>query len=136
MVIARYLLEWSLVGADEIVLFSAMWLYMTGAIIASRRAEHLVVDFLPQLLKSPVLLRLHQRVIALIMVGTTMFFMYLAWRMMSFAIKLPQTTPGLNLPELIPLSAVAIASIFCFAYAMRDLVTGRACHKPKEEGET
>ena len=50
MVIARYLLEWSLIGADEIALFSAMWLYMTGAIIASRRAEHLVVDFLPQLL--------------------------------------------------------------------------------------
>lgn len=135
MIIARYLLEWSLVGADEVALFSAMWLYMIGAIIASRRAEHLVVDFLPQLLKSPVLLRLHQRVIALIMVGTTLFFMYLAWNMMGFAIRLPQTTPGLSLPELIPLSAVALASIGCFAYAIRDLITGRACHNPKEEGE-
>ena len=136
MVIARYLLEWSLVGADEVALISAMWLYMIGGIIASRRAEHLVVDFLPQLLKSPALLRLHQRVIALIMVATTLFFIYLAWRMMSFAIKRPQTTPGLGLPELIPLSAVALASIGCFAYALRDLITGKACHNPKEEGET
>jgi TRAP-type C4-dicarboxylate transport system permease small subunit len=135
MVIARYALEWSIVGADELALIGAMWLYMVGGIIASRRAEHLVVDFLPQQLTSPVLLRLHQRVIALIMVATTLFFMYLAWRMMSFAIKRPQTTPGLGLPELIPLSAVALASIGCFCYAMRDLITGRTCHNPKEEGE-
>jgi len=135
MVIARYGLEWSIVGVDELALFSAMWLYMIGGVIASRRAEHLVVDFLPQQITSPVLLRLHQRVVALIMVATTLFFIYLAWRMMSFAIKRPQTTPGLGLPELIPLSAVALASIGCFAYAMRDLITGRACHNPKEEGE-
>ncbi len=135
MVIARYALEWSIVGVDELALISAMWLYMVGGIIASRRAEHLVVDFLPQQLTSPALLRLHQRVVALIMVGTTLFFIYLAWRMMGFAIKRPQTTPGLGLPELIPLSAVALASIGCFAYAMRDLITGRACHNPKEEGE-
>lgn len=135
MVIARYLLEWSIVGADELALVSAMWLYMVGAIIASRRAEHLVVDFLPQQLTSPVLLRLHQRVVALIMVATTVFFIYLAWRMMGFAIKRPQSTPGLGLSELIPLSAVALASIGCFAYALRDLITGKACHNPKETGE-
>jgi TRAP-type C4-dicarboxylate transport system permease small subunit len=135
MVVARYALEWSIVGVDELALISAMWLYMVGGIIASRRAEHLVVDFLPQQLTSPFLLRLHQRVVALIMVATTVFFIYLAWRMMGFAIKRPQTTPGLGLPELIPLSSLALASIGCFAYAMRDLITGRACHNPKEEGD-
>lgn len=135
MVIARYLLEWSIIGADEIALFSAMWLYMTGAMVASRRAEHLVVDFLPQQMTSPKLLRLHQRVIALIMVATTVFFMYLSWRMFSFAIKRPQTTPGLGLSELIPLSAIMLASVGCFAYAIRDLITGKACHNPKEEGD-
>lgn len=135
MVVARYVLEWSVVGVDELALFSAMWLYMVGALIASRRAEHLVVDFLPQQIKSPRLLRLHQRVVALIMVVTTLFFIYLSWRMFSFAIKRPQTTPGLGLSELIPLSALMLASVGCFAYAMRDLITGRACHNPKEEGD-
>lgn len=136
MVVARYALEWTVIGADEVALISAMWLYMVGAMIASRRAEHLVVDFLPQMLKSPVLLRLHQRVIALIMVGTTLFFMYLACRMLGFATRLPQSTPGLGIPELVPLSAVVLASVGCFGYAMRDLITGRAAHNPKEEGET
>ncbi|MFV0664842.1 TRAP transporter small permease [Denitromonas sp.] len=135
MVIARYVLEWSIVGLDEVALISAMWLYMTGAMIASRRAEHLVVDFLPQQLTSERLLRLHQRVIALIMLATTIFFMYLAWRMFGFATKRPQSTPGLGLPEIIPLSAVMLASVGCFAYALRDLITGKACHNPKETGD-
>lgn len=135
MVIARYALEWSVIGADELALVSAMWLYMVGAMIASRRAEHLVVDFLPQQLKSPLLLRLHQRAVALIMVATTVFFIYLSWRMLGFALKRPQTSPGLSIPELIPLSAVVLASVGCFAYALRDLITGKACHNPKETGE-
>lgn len=135
MVIARYVLEWSVIGADEVALVGAMWLYMAGAMVASRRAEHLVVDFLPQLLKSPLLLRLHQRLIALIMVATTAFFIYLVWNLLGFAIKRPQSTAGLGIPEIIPLSAIALASIGCFSYALRDLITGKACHNPKEEGE-
>ncbi|WP_264214396.1 TRAP transporter small permease [Leisingera thetidis] len=135
LVIARYVLEMSIVGIDEIALVAAIWLYMVGAIVASRRAEHLVVDFLPQRLASPRLLKLHQRVVALIMTGATIFFISLAWDMMGFAIKRPQETPGLGIPELIALSAVALASVVCFAYAIRDLVTGKACHNPKEPEE-
>ncbi|WP_424988106.1 TRAP transporter small permease [Microbulbifer sp. S227A] len=133
MVVARYVLELSIVGIDEIALISAIWLYMVGAMVASRRAEHLVVDFLPQRLTSPVLLKLHQRAVAILMIAASGFFIYLAWDMMGFAIKRPQETPGLGLPELIPLSAVALASVVCLAYAVRDLVTGRACHNSKEQ---
>jgi len=135
MVIARYILEWSFIGADEVALVSAIWLYMIGAIVASRRAEHLVVDFLPQFITSPMLLRLHQRLIALIMVATTGFFIYLVWNLFGFAIKRPQETAGLGIPEIIPLSAIALASIGGFSYAVRDLITGRACYNSTKEGE-
>lgn len=134
LVVVRYILEMSIVGLDELALMSAIWLYMIGAIVASRRAEHLVVDFLPQRLKSPRLRWLHQKAVALLMIGASVFFISLAWDMMAFGIKRPQETPGLGLPELISLSAVALASIACFAYALRDLVTGRTCHNPTEPG--
>lgn len=135
LVIARYVLEWSIVGPDEIALVSAIWLYMMGAVVASRRAEHLVVDFLPQRLTSPLLLKLHQRAVAVIMIGATAFFVYLGWEMIAFGLRRPQETPGLGLPEIIPLSAVMLASIICFGYAVRDLVTGKACHNPIESGD-
>lgn len=131
MVIARYVLEWSIIGLDEIALIGAMWLYMTGAIVASRRAEHLVVDFLPRQLTSSALLRFQQRFVSLVMICASVFFIFLALRMLGFAIRRPQTTPGLGIPELVALSAVALNSIASFSYALRDFITGKACHNIK-----
>jgi TRAP-type C4-dicarboxylate transport system permease small subunit len=53
LVAARYLFGWSVVGMHELALLAAMWLYMTGALIASRRREHLAVDFVPGLIHAP-----------------------------------------------------------------------------------
>ncbi|QOR37747.1 TRAP transporter small permease subunit [Billgrantia diversa] len=133
MVISRYVFNWSIIGMDEIALISAMWLYMSGAVIASRRSEHLVVDFLPQRISSPALLKIHQRLIAMIMLLTSGFFVFLAWKLLGFSLRLPQYTPGLKLPELIAKSAVMLASVGCFLYALRDLLTGKTCHNPQEE---
>lgn len=134
-VISRYVFEWSIIGLDELSLLAAMWLYMAGALIASRRSEHLVVDFLPQKLTSPRLLKLHQRVIALIMLGTTCFFLFLGWKLLKFALRLPQYTEGLDMPQLASQSASLVAAVGCTLYVIRDLITGNTCHNPKEEEE-
>lgn len=133
-VISRYVFQWSIIGLNELALVAAMWLYMTGAMIASRRSEHLVVDFLPQKLTSPFWRGVHQRIIALIMVGASLFFIKLAWDMVGFALRLPSSTPGLGIPELIPKAALVLASVWCFGYALRDLITGNPCYTLKGEG--
>ncbi len=46
LVLARFVLGWSVVGVLELATLAAMWLYMSGAIVAARNHEHLVVDFL------------------------------------------------------------------------------------------
>ena len=46
LVLGRYVFGWSVVGTLELVMLFGMWLYMMGALIASRKNEHLVVDFL------------------------------------------------------------------------------------------
>ncbi|OOV86395.1 TRAP transporter small permease [Oceanospirillum linum] len=134
-VISRYVFEWSIIGLDELSLLAAMWLYMAGALIASRRSEHLVVDFLPQKLRSPLLLKIHQRVIALIMLGTTLFFLFLGWKLLKFALRLPQYTEGLDMPQLASQSAILVAAVGCTLYVVRDLITGNPCHNPKEKEE-
>ena len=53
LVLARFVLGWSVVGVLELATLSAMWLYMCGAVIAARNREHLVVDFLSQSLVTP-----------------------------------------------------------------------------------
>ena len=45
-IVARSLLGQPLLGLEEIILFSVMWLYMLGAALASREDSHLSADFL------------------------------------------------------------------------------------------
>jgi TRAP-type transport system small permease protein len=120
LVVARYILGWSVVGIHETALIFAMWLYMSGSVVASRRSEHLVVDLVAKKIRNPGWLRFHQRFIALIMIITSVFFMFWAWKMLAWSMKRPQTTPALSIPLLVPQSAIMFASVASFVYAVRD----------------
>jgi TRAP-type C4-dicarboxylate transport system permease small subunit len=122
LVLARFVLGWSVVGVLELATLSAMWLYMCGAVVAARNKEHLVVDFLSLSLTSPRARALHDLAISLIMVVLSLFFTKLATDMVGWSIKRPQTTAALSLPLMIPQSAIVMASLLCGVYAIRDLV--------------
>ena len=122
LVLARYVLGWSVVGVLELATLSAIWLYMCGAVVAARNREHLVVDFLSLSLKNPRHKALHDLGVALIMVVLSLFFVSLANDMVAWSMRRPQTTPALSLPLIIPQSAVVLAAILCAVYALRDVV--------------
>lgn len=122
LVLARFVLGWSVVGVLELATLSAMWLYMCGAVIAARNREHLVVDFLSQALKSRRARALHDVAVSAIMVVLSVFFIGLARDMVAWSIARPQTTAALSLPLMIPQSAIVMASGLFLVYAIRDLV--------------
>lgn len=120
--IASRIFGWSVIGLLELATMSAMWLYMSGAILATRNREHLVVDFLSLRLTNPRIIATHNLIIALIMLALGMFFISLANDMLAFSIKRPQTTPALSLPLLLPQTAIIACAIFTTTYAVRDLI--------------
>ena len=122
LVLARFVLGWSVVGILELATLSAMWLYMCGAVIAARNREHLVVDFLSQALKNPRAKALHDAAVSAIMVVLSLFFIGLARDMVEWSIARPQTTAALSLPLMVPQSAIVLASGIFLFYALRDLV--------------
>lgn len=126
LVLARFVLGWSVVGVLELATLSAMWLYMCGAVVAARNHEHLVVDFLALSLKNPKHKALHTFAVSLIMVVLSLFFLSLANDMVVWSIKRPQTTAALSIPLIIPQSAVVVASVLCAAYAFRDALVAAA----------
>jgi TRAP-type C4-dicarboxylate transport system permease small subunit len=134
LVLSRYVFGWSVVGIHEVALVCAMWLYMTGSIIATKRSEHLVVDFFAQKITSEKGRIIHQRVIAAILIFTGGFFAYWSWKMLGWSLKRPQTTPALSIPLLIPQSAIIVACIGSNIYALRDFIfPGHRCHNRNEE---
>lgn len=122
LVLARFVLGWSVVGVLELATLSAMWLYMCGAVIAARNRQHLVVDFLSLSLRTPRAKALHDLAVSVIMVVLSLFFIELARDMVDWSIARPQTTAALSLPLMIPQSAIVLASGLFIIYALRDLV--------------
>ena len=126
LVLARFVLGWSVVGVLELATLSAMWLYRCGAVVAARNHEHLVVDFLALSLKNPKHKALHTFAVSMVMVVLSLFFLSLANDMVAWSIKRPQTTAALSIPLIVPQSAIVLAAILCPVYAVRDAIVAAA----------
>ena len=66
LVLARYVFGWSVVGLLELIMMFGMWLYMLGGLIASRRNEHLVVDFVELQINDQRIKLLHKALVSFI----------------------------------------------------------------------
>lgn len=122
LVLSRYVFGWSVVGLLEIIMVFGMWLYMIGALIASRKREHLAVDFMQQQIVDRRMRALHRVLIAAVTLGVSLFFAFLTYRMLKWGLRRPQHTPGLSIPLWWPQSAILFGSVGCSLYALRDLV--------------
>ena len=121
LVIGRFFFGYSVVGMHEASLLAAIWLYMAGAVLASRRNEHLVVDFLTTSLASPRAKALHGLVVAILTLIIAGFFAHWVWKMLAWGMKRPQTIPVLDLPLVWAQAPLALAAICAMVYALRDI---------------
>ncbi len=124
LILARYVFGWSLVGTLELVMLAGMWLYMVGAMIASRKNEHLVVDFLELQIRDARAQALHKILVSTIVSVICACFMYWAYSMLAWGLVRPQRTPELSLPLWISQASIMVASVGCFCYAVRDVLVG------------
>lgn len=120
LVASRYV-GMSLMGVLEVVMVFAVWLYMLGAILASKNNTHLEVDLLALSLKGTKAISYHKIYVSLVTVAVTFLFSYLAYKMVMWGINLPQSTPALSIPLTLPSSAILVAALACLAFALRDL---------------
>lgn len=121
LVVARYLLGLSVVGLHELIMLAAVALYMTGAVIASRKGEHLTVDWIASSISSPRKKALHDLLIAVLTLVITGFFITWAYYMFSWGIQRPQVTPSYRIPLWVPQLAIGLAAVACFCYGLRDI---------------
>ncbi len=121
LVICRVFFNQALLGMHEASMLAAIWLYMSGAVLASRRNDHLVVDFLASSLKSPRAKAVHRLAVAALTLIIAGFFALWIWKMLAWGIKRPQTIPVLNLPLWWAQAPLAMAALAAIAYALRDI---------------
>ncbi len=121
LILSRYVFGWSVVGLLELSTLSALWLYMIGAVVASRNREHITVDFAAQSLTTPRLSAAHDLAISVIIFVLGLFFLSLSWDMIAWAMRRPQMTPGLGIPLFAGQAAIVTAAVLGMAYTLRDI---------------
>ncbi len=103
--VARYSGAYVLVGADELLVFSMIWMVMVGAVVAVAERSHLNLDLLPLRLKgrARIALLVFQELVMAAACG------YAAWQSLMFVLRiarLGQTSMGLGLPMAVPHAAL------------------------------
>ncbi len=122
LILSRYVFGWSVVGLLELSTLSALWLYMLGAVMASRNREHITVDFMAQSMKTPRLVAAHELALSVILFVLGLFFLSLSWDMIEWAMRRPQVTPGLGIPLFAGQAALVTAAVLGMAYTVRDII--------------
>ncbi|WP_420410131.1 TRAP transporter small permease [Hoeflea sp.] len=108
--VGRYTGGFSLVGADELLVYGMIWIVMLGAILAARSRDHLSINLLPTAM-SGVMAATVQIVVDLATVAVSLFIAWHSFDFISRIAALNQTSMGLGMPMVIPHSAVLVGFV-------------------------
>ena len=123
-----------MLGLEEIVLLSVMWVYMLGAALASRERSHLRADFASVYIKSLRNRQLVQVLASSISLIVVIAFVIWSYSLFEWALLKQQATPVFKIPMYVSQSAMFIASVLILFYTLRDLLNDlSALHKSGSE---
>lgn len=136
-IFARAVMGKPVFGLEELVLLGAMWLYMLGAVLASRDRSHLTADFIEVMFKNPKTIQTFRIVAALISLVMAIFFASWSYDLLYWAVVKGQSSTVLKMPWYLSQSSLFVASILFIFYQLRDVLNDinsfRSCSGPDQE---
>lgn len=127
----RYTGGFSLIGADELLVYSMIWIVMLGSILAARERSHLSINLLSQSLTTRAAALL-QAVIDVITILASGFIAFHSFSFIERIAMIGQTSMALFVPMTIPHAAVfvgfvgiAAVTLALLAADLSRLLTGR-----------
>lgn len=97
-VITRYVLEIPVMGMEELMMYPILWLYMLGAVNASRENTHIRANVLDVFIKSPRKLAIFAILADVLSIIVLLWLTYWAWDFTRYIIKVWKESPTLYLP--------------------------------------
>jgi TRAP-type C4-dicarboxylate transport system permease small subunit len=119
---ARSVLETPVFGLEELILIAAMWLYMLGAVLASRDRTHLSADFVQVISKNPKIISGFKLIATLISLFMACMFMTWSWDLLAWGLKKGQATTVLQIPWYFSQASLFVASLLFIVYLVRDML--------------
>ena len=126
-IFSRSLLNAPVFGLEELVLISAMWLYMLGAVLAAKDRSHLTADFVSVIFKNEKLIAGFAILATTISIVMALYFVSWSYELMDWSLKKAQITPVFKLPWYISQSSLFVGSLALVFYLIRDFI--KDCQK-------
>lgn len=120
-IVSRSILGDAIFGLEELILISVVWLYMFGAVLASKEDSHLKADFIPLLVKNEKAVMLIRMISIVISIVLAVFFLTWAYSLVSWGIEKRQSTPIFSIPWVVSQISMLFASCVMVLYLLRDL---------------
>lgn len=134
----RYVLGWAIPGADELLVFSMVWLVFLGAVLATAGGAHLRFDllvmFLPRRLEC-----LLDAVRCAIVSALAVFVCLQSWGALAKLGRIGQKSMAMGVPMTMPHAAVfvgfALIALISAVLAVMALLTAAGVVRQAEAGE-
>ncbi|MGY8872633.1 MAG: TRAP transporter small permease [Pseudomonadales bacterium] len=121
-IFTRTVLEAPMFGLEELVLMAAMWLYMLGAVIASRERSHLSADFVQVICSNQKIISFMHLLATSISLFMAIMFASWSYELLIWAVEKGQTTTVFQLPWYVSQSSLFVASVLFIFYLCRDFL--------------
>lgn len=126
-IFSRSMLNAPVFGLEELVLISAMWLYMLGAVLAAKDRSHLTADFVSVVFKNEKVIAGFAVLATVISIIMAVYFVSWSYELLAWSLKKAQITPVFKLPWYISQSSLFVGSVALVFYLIRDLI--KDCQK-------
>jgi len=121
-IFTRIVLGAPMFGLEELVLICVMWLYMMGAILASKERSHLSADFVQTFVKNQKVVNFSHLITSIISLIIVSFFVSWSYDLFVWALEKKQTTPVFNIPWYLSQGSLLFAGVCMFFYTLRDVI--------------
>lgn len=131
-VITRYVLEIPVMGMEELMMYPILWLYMLGAVNASRENTHIRANVLDVFIKSPrkqTILNIISEVVSIIVLS---WLIYWAWDFTRYILRVWKESPTLYLPtfyaDISLLVCLSLMTLFTLWHIVRMMMSLKQEH--------
>ena len=121
-IVMRSVFSAPMLGLEEIILFSVMWLYMLGAALASRERSHLSADFISTYVTNLKIANSIRVFATLITLVTVIAFVLWSHSLLAWGLEKQQSTPVFRIPLYFSQGSMFCASMLFLFYVLRDLL--------------
>ncbi|WP_324769571.1 TRAP transporter small permease [Pokkaliibacter plantistimulans] len=128
-IFARSIIGHPVFGLEEIIMMAAVWLYMLGAVLASRDRSHLAADFVQVICKNPKIVKFMTLLSTAISLFMAIMFSTWGYNLFIWGVQKGQATIVFHIPQYLSQSSLFAASLLLIFYLLRDFFTDFASFK-------